>query len=290
MSINTNIKRPVLRYHGGKFLLAKWIVSHFPKHRIYVEPFGGGGSVLMRKEPSYAEVYNDKWDIVWNVFNVLRDPVQASALQQKLELTPFSRTEFNRCGDVDLHQITDPVEKARLTIFRSFAGFGSASTNAKYSTGFRANSNRSGTTPAHDWQSYPKHITSFVERLRGVVIENKDYKSVIAQHDTPQTLIYLDPPYVHSTRNMKRGNAAYVHEFSDQDHIDMASRVNQVEAMVIISGYACELYQELFNARGGWTMLSKDTYADGAKKRTECLWFNERAYSRYLLNNKVVTS
>jgi len=64
--------RPVLRYHGGKWKLAPWIIAQMPPHRIYVEPFGGAASVLMRKSRVYAEVYNDRWDSVVNVFRVLR--------------------------------------------------------------------------------------------------------------------------------------------------------------------------------------------------------------------------
>src|ERR1700749_1527418 len=108
--IMTNkITRPVLRYHGGKFLLAPWIASHFPTHRVYVEPFSGGASVLMRKERSYAEVYNDTWGIVVNVFRVLRNPEQAARLEELLRLTPFAREEFEACGDKQIATITDPV-------------------------------------------------------------------------------------------------------------------------------------------------------------------------------------
>src|SRR5579883_641000 len=160
-----NIGRPVLRYHGGKFgnrgRVADFIAAQFPPHRIYVEPFGGGGSVLMRKPRSYAEVYNDKWSTVVNVFAVLRDPVQAEELERRLRLTPFARDEFIGCEEEQLEQIADPIELARRTIFRSFAGFGSAATNAKHATGFRANSNRSGTTPAQDWRNYPNFIAAF---------------------------------------------------------------------------------------------------------------------------------
>lgn len=272
----------MLRYHGGKFLLAKWIISHFPKHRIYVECFGGGGSVLMQKPLSYAEVYNDKWDTVVNVFEVLRDKGSAAELERRLRLTPFSRTEFNKCGEIAISETQDLIEKARLTIFRSFAGFGSASTNAKHSTGFRANSNRSGTTPAQDWANFPDHIKSFVARLQGVVIENKDYRDVIAQHDTAETLFYLDPPYVHNTRNMQRGNSAYAFEMTDDDHREMAKIINEIKGMAVVSGYDSELYSEIFK---GWSKIERKAFADGAVERVECLWLNNRTFNA--LNKKL---
>lgn len=273
----TTIKRPVLRYHGGKYLLAKWIISHFPAHRIYTEAFGGGGSVLMQKPRSYAEVYNDKWDTVVNVFQVLRDPASAEKLEQLLRLTPFSRTEFNRTGYSDVEEAIDPVEKARLTILRSFAGFGSASTNGKHSTGFRAKSWRSSTTPAIDWGNYPDNIRSFVDRLKGVVIENRDYADIIRQHDSPDTLHYLDPPYPQSTRNMQRGNASYAHEIDDTVHMAMAEQLDGIKGMAIVSGYRCDLYDQLF---AGWRRSEKKTFADGASPRIECLWINENAMRR----------
>ena len=85
---------PEKRYHGGKWRLAPWIIEHFPPHRVYVEPFGGAASVLLRKPRSYAEVYNDRWSDVVNVFRVLRDPVRAAALKRLIALTPFARDEF----------------------------------------------------------------------------------------------------------------------------------------------------------------------------------------------------
>jgi DNA adenine methylase len=267
------VTRPVLRYHGGKWLLAPWIISHFPKHRTYVEPFAGGGSVLMRKPRSYSEIYNDRWDIVVNVFQVLRDPEKAEQLKKQLYLTPFSRQEFKQCGSFDIRSIADPVERARRTILRSFAGFGSASTNSEYATGFRAGSRQSGTTPAHDWMHYPDNIDGFVARLRGVVIENKDATEVIRQHDSPETLIYADPPYVHETRNMRRGNAAYHHEMDDDGHRQLAAVLKSVKGMVVISGYPCNLYdEELYS---DWDRRETEALADGARPRTEVLWLNK---------------
>lgn len=269
--------RPVLRYHGGKWMLAPWIIDNLPPHRIYVEPFGGGGSVLMRKPRSYAEVYNDKWDVVVNVFRVLRDQDKALRLRQLLHLTPFSRTEFESCGDFNIREHGDDIERARRTILRSFCGFGSAATNAEYATGFRANSNRSGTTPAQDWKNFPDHVEGFTDRLRGVCIENREAGDVIEQHDTPETLFYVDPPYVHSTRNMQRGNAAYAVEMTDEGHRTLAAQLRAAKGMVVLSGYPCDLYAELYE---GWLRIDREANADGARKRTECLWLNRFAQSK----------
>lgn len=271
------VARPILRYHGGKWKLAEWIISQMPEHRIYTEAFGGAASVLLQKPRSYAEVYNDKWDTVVNVFRVMRDPKSAKELRRRIELTPFARTEFMQTGEIDLAKVKNRVELARLTIFRSFAGFGSAATNAKYATGFRANSHRSGTTPAHDWVNLPSHIDSLVERLKGVTVENGDATKVILHHDGPDTLHYVDPPYVHSTRNLQRGNAAYECEMSDDDHCLLAAVLRGVKGMVMLSGYHSELYDDLYS---GWQQVERKHMADGARKRTEVLWFNPVAWER----------
>lgn len=276
MSAATSIapSRPVLRYHGGKWRLASWIICHFPSHRIYVEPFGGAASVLMRKDRVYSEVYNDRWDIVVNVFRVLRDPEKAAQLVRLLTLTPYSRTEFVECGLDQIVECND-VERARRTILRSFAGFGSAATNGRYATGFRANSSRSGTTPAHDWMHYPLVIEQFVERLRGVVIENRPAAQVIQCHDSPETLFYVDPPYLHSTRNFRRRNASYEFELTDEDHRELAALLHSVKGMVVISGYASDLYdRELYV---GWRRVERKHICDGGRPRTEVLWINRAA-------------
>lgn len=276
------IKRPVLRYHGGKFLLAPWIISHFPPHKVYTEVFGGSASVLMQKNRSMAEIYNDRWDTVVNVFRILRDPVLSIRLRELLCLTPYARTEFLACGEIEITEEEDPLEKARKTILRSFAGFASASTNADHATGFRCKSRNTFTTPAADWLSYPRNIAIFTERLQGVTIENKDYREILAQHDAPHCLHYIDPPYVHSTRNFKRGNANYCHEFSNEDHIQLAEIVRKLTGSVIISGYDCPLYHDLFD---DWVISRKATMADGATSRIECLWINQAAAAK--LNKKL---
>lgn len=263
-------KRPLIRYHGGKWRLAPWIIQFFPPHRCYVEPFGGGGSVLLRKERSYAEVYNDLDVEVVNLFRVMRD--RGDELLRKLELTPFSNDEFKAA----FFMCDDPLEQARRTVVRSFLGYGSASvTEYKHSTrigkpttGFRACSNRSGTSPAHDWNNYPTEARAIVERLRGVVIDNADFEKVILQHDSPRTLFYADPPYVAETRDKGKD---YAHEMTEADHFRLANALNDALGMAVVSGYPSALYEKLF---AGWKRFEVAALADGARPRTEVVWIN----------------
>lgn len=264
--------RPILRYHGGKWTLANWLISLFPPHRIYVEPFGGAASVLLRKRRAYSEVYNDLDGDVVNLFRVLQDPPAASRLAELLRLTPFSRDEFR----LAYQPTTDCVEAARRLVIRAFMGFGSVSANPGHRTGFRANSSRSGTTPAHDWGHYPDCLPVFVERLRGVVVDNRDAIEVMRQHDGPETLHYLDPPYPEETR--RQGLTCYRHEMTDREHAVLAQFVRGLAGSVIISGYDGLLYQRLY---GDWLMLTRRHWADGARPRVECVWLNPRAQQRY---------
>lgn len=257
--------RPVLRWHGGKWLLAPWIAGHFPAHQVYVEPFGGAASVLMRKPVSYAEVYNDLDDAVVNLFRVLRSE-RAGELVEALRLTPFARGEFAQAYE----QTEDPVEAARRLIVRSFMGFGSNGHNR--STGFRANSNRSGTTPAHDWQNYPDSLALVIQRLAGVVIESRDAKVVMAHHDGPETLHYVDPPYVFETRADLSKD--YAHELSNDDHAELLTFLRGLRGMVVLSGYPCDLYDD---ALADWRRVERKALADGARERTEVLWINPAA-------------
>lgn len=197
--------RPVLRWHGGKWKLAPWIISHFPPHRVYVEPFGGAGSVLLRKPRSFYEALNDLDDEIVNLFRVLRSD-RAPELINAVALTPFSRVEFLDCYRL----VEDPVDRARMLIVRSFMGHGSGGPFRR-PTGFRANANASGEhNTAAEWAGYPECLAAIVDRLSGVVIENTDATRLMVASDRPDTLHYVDPPYVPDTRSprARRGGGA----------------------------------------------------------------------------------
>ena len=260
--------RPVLRWHGGKWKLAPWIISHFPKHRVYVEPFGGAASVLLRKERSYAEVYNDLDQDVVTLFRVLREPESAARLLAALRLTPFAKVEFEE----SYRPALDQVEIARRLLIRSFMGFGSNGHNAATKTGFRANTSRSGTTPALDWANYPDLLPTIIERLTGVVIECRDACEVMTAHDADLTLHYVDPPYLLETRSQSMSrNGCYAHEMDRPGHVRLLEHLHGLAGMVVLSGYPDALYDA---SLPGWRRVEISTMADGARPRTEVLWLN----------------
>jgi len=272
---SSSLRRPALRWHGGKWRLAPWIISHFPSHRVYVEPYGGAASVLLRKPRSYAEIYNDLDDDVVGLFRILRDPVTAERLIHLLHATPFARAEFDEAYEAT----DDAVERARRLIIRSFMGFGSDGHRASHKTGFRSNSSRSGTTPSHDWANYPEALLTLVNRLSGVVIECRPAIDVMRQHDSPDTLHYVDPPYLPETRSGAHSGTGipshgYNHEMTRLDHVALLLFLQSLQGAVVLSGYPSRLYQE---GLPGWHRVERLAAADGAGVRTEVLWLNARA-------------
>jgi DNA adenine methylase len=254
--------RPVLRYYGGKWRLAPWIISHFPAHRVYVEPFGGAASVLMRKPRSHAEVYNDLDGEIANVFRVLRDRQLAAALREAVRLTPFARSEY-LAAYLPAH---DSVEQARRTLVKAWMGYGSGGL-VESSAGFRvALSMRRHT--AKEWAGYARHIDDFAERLAGVFIESRPASALMAQYDEPDALWFLDPPYLGETRGARH---RYRHDFTEADHIALAEQARALRGRVILSGYASPLYDELY---AGWTTRSRPARDALSQQRTEVLWLN----------------
>ena len=266
--MTAKVRRPLVRWFGGKWRLAPWIIEHFPEHRTYVEPFGGGASVLLRKPRSHGEVYNDLDDEIVNLFEVLRDPEKAARFRELLRLTPYAKREFERSYE----RTTDTVERARRLVVLSFMGYG-ANAHARISTGFRANANRNGTTPAQDWANYPEVLDRAIARLKGVTFDSKDAKAVMAQHDGRRTLHYVDPPYIHSTRGRHDRQRSYVHEMSDADHVQLLAFLRALEGFVVLSAYPHPIYDDTL---AGWRRIERETFADGARPRTEVLWLNPR--------------
>lgn len=271
--------RPLVRWHGGKWMIAPWILPFLPPHETYTEAFGGGASILLRKpRATKAEIYNDLDETIVAVFKVLQDPAKAERLVRLLELTPYSRKEFEWAYE----PTDDDVEAVRRTLIRSWMGYGSDGTAGVYRTGFRSIVNQAGKTPAGEWVNYVATIDRTIDRLRGVNIECRDAFSVLEQYDGPETLHYVDPPYLPETRsvgNRRRGAGfhVYQHELSVEDHVRLLGVLQDVAGMVVLSGYPSDLYDKTLV---GWERHQRRAYADGGGPRTEVLWLSPRCASR----------
>lgn len=264
------ITAPVIRYHGGKFRLAPWVIEHFPPHQVYIEPFGGAAGVLMQKPRSHGEVYNDLDGDIVNLFRVLQDAAQREQLAERLVLTPYARDEFEQAWIFT----DEPVERARRTVIRAQMGFGSAGAT-KGTTGFRIDCYRQYGTAQQLWARYPEQLSAIGKRLAGVLIENRPAIDIMLAHDSANALHYVDPPYMHGTRvhGAQKGRY-YRHELDDEQHADLLATLNQLQGMVVLSGYPSELYMERLE---GWTMNSTSARISagrGGDTRTECLWLN----------------
>ncbi len=266
------ITRPVLRYPGGKFRIAKWTVAHFPPHSFYCEPYFGAGSCFFQKHKANGEIINDINKDVVNVFKVLRDPAQALELERLCRLTPMAYDEY-----LEAYEPTDdPVEAARRIIFRSCATHGIDGV-FRENSGFRVMKNReSRLTTANEWANYPQQIKFFTERLKGVAIHNKPAIEVIQMIDSPDTFHYCDPPYLMESR-ARQNRDLYANEMGntiaeEEDlHRELAEVLHNIEGTAIVAGYNSPLYQELY---GDWKREEISARAMGNTPRTECIWLS----------------
>lgn len=269
--------RPALRYHGGKWRAAPWIIAHLPDdHDVYVEPFGGSAAVLLQKARSPIEVYNDLDGDVVNFFRLLRE--QPDELIRAIYWTPFAHAEYQLS-----HEPTDdPLEAARRFYVRSHLTI--SGPTAQWNSGWRrqtfmsrGRSGQSSMTPAAQSFMQTEHLLQVAERLRGVVIECTDALELIRRYDHPRAVFYIDPPYVHETRGKWR-NTAYRHEMTDEQHRALAAVLHDCTGMVLLSSYHSPLYDELYP---DWQQHERDFRTNGNTGRmaTEVLWLNPAAHA-----------
>lgn len=268
--MNSVPTRPALRYHGGKWRIAPWIISHFPAHICYVEPYGGGSSVILRKAPAIHDVMNDKDKDVIAFFDVLRR--RPEDLIGSIQLTPFAREEVKRAYE----PCTDEIERARRFYIRAWQVRGGPPAQGR--TGWRfQKSDARGKRSIDDWNE-TSHLWSIVDRLKQIQIECDDALKVIKRYDSPDTLFYLDPPYSKSARGPRWADKAYAHEMTDEEHRNLATVLHTISGMAIISGYDCDLYRELY---ADWAFDRKRTIKDTSAEAYEYLWMSPTAVARH---------
>jgi len=234
-------------WFGGKKQLSRTIISLFPKHKIYVEPFGGSASVLFAKEPSELEVYNDLDKGLVNFFKVLADPNLFEQFKRRVEGLPYARQMWYDYRD-EWKTEEDPVLRAAKWFYVARGSFGGLFGNA-----WCFGTTKSSRAPS--WMNCIPNLAEFHKRVRRVQIECHPYEKILEAYDSHETLFYLDPPYVHDTRK----SGKYRYELTNEEHKEMISRILKVKGMVVLSGYRHEIYEQLL--KHGWQTKEINVFA-----------------------------
>lgn len=253
--------KSVLKYPGAKNRLANWICSFIPDHEVYCEPFFGSGAVFFNKPKAKIETVNDLDGNVVNYFHVIRE--HPAELARLLSLTPFSRDEYEQAF-LDNPNDSD-IERARKFAVRCWMGF---SCGNRYKNGFRSSQQRNSPRTTKIWRDLPEIIQLAADRLLDAQIENLPAIELIQRYNTPDVLLYVDPPYLGSTRK----KYLYPNEMMEEkEHRALLELLVKHPGKIIISGYDCPLYNEILK---GWHKEFHNNQVEQGITRMETLWMN----------------
>jgi DNA adenine methylase len=257
-------------WYGGKFSHLDWLLPLLPPCHHYCEPFAGSAAVLLNRPPSPVETYNDLDGEVVNFFRACRD--HGPELTRLIALTPFSREEFALA--CELYPEASVVERARRFYVRARqvrTGLAQTATLGRW--GNCKETSRAGMSGiVSRFLGGVEMMPEIAARMLRVQIENRPAVDVIRLYDSPRTLFYCDPPYVHGTRGDAK---AYRHEMTDAGHRELAGVLNGIAGRAAVSNYDCELMTELYPAPR-WRKLTQPARTNHATKgeRSEVLWVN----------------
>ncbi len=255
--VKNEVKRPLMRYYGGKWRIAPWVISFFPKHSTYVELYAGAASVLLRKEKAPKEICNDLCGLMVNFFKVLADEELSKNLVDRLRLTPYSReVYYQKMG-------TSPIDKAAWVFINGGMGFGSTTPNKVAGFVYQ------GKNPAGSYFGTVDGLDAAINRLRGVIFENRPAMRVLKDNDDEGVLFYADPPYF----GVRKGEDAYYkHQMNEPDHEELAMSLLAAKGFAVLSGYENRIYDSM----RGLKKFSKEAFTGNRKKSLECVWVTEK--------------
>jgi DNA adenine methylase len=281
MSLPAHPLTPPLKWHGGKHYLASRIVGLMPRHLHYVEPFFGGGAVLLLRDPAdpslwlppnkgVSELVNDVNGRLVNFWRVLQDEKTFSKFVRIAQAIPVAREEWE-AAHAHIPSGNDPVADA-VAFFvdcrQSRSGLMKGFTPVT-----RSRTRREMNGNVSEWLSAVDGLPEVHARLRRVLIENMPAVKLIRREDAPNTLFYCDPPYLHTTR---KATAAYAFEMTESDHQELLDVLRQCKGKVMLSGYPSKLYDDALTGWNRHTFDLPNHAANGKEKRreTEVLWCN----------------
>lgn len=279
-----------IHWFGGKGQMLSWLIPVLDgiAHTRYVDVFGGGGSVLIAKHPVELETYNDLDSSLVDLFRVLTDPALFDQFYRRVAVLPYSRELYNeyRATWRDADDLIERVVKWWYVARQSFSG--------KFAHSWSSVTNTVGRGIAgtcSKWLSCIDRLPEIHARLSRVQIEHADFRTILSRYDGPDTLMYLDPPYVTSARR----SGGYVHEMTDADHAELVELACGLQSAIVLSGYAHETYDVLTGH--GWRLMQRDVACnavgrvrgsglkgagacDANQRRVESLWQNPAALMR----------
>jgi DNA adenine methylase len=266
--------RPPVKTHGGKYYLARRIISRLPSHQVYVEPFAGGLSVLLNKVPAPVEIASDLNPGLIGFYLVLRD--RTDELVARLDSLQYDPETF--AWALDSAAGDDPLEAAVRFLVRNRFSRGGLGKDFAWSDRLRGG--RPGDLNA--WETIKRDVPRIARRLARVVLQCQDGIEVIVETDGPETLTYLDPTHPRGTRTARD---TYDHEMVDAQHIRLIQTITQCRGMVVVSGYANPVYDE---ALADWDRVEIDMPNHSGQgrtkqRRTEVIWLNPQCRSGRIL-------
>ena len=271
---------PPLKWHGGKTYLAEWIRSFDPAgsycHRVH--PYGGGlGEFWNWPHEGVSEVVNDIDGRLTNFYRCLQDYNLFAYIRRLLETMPFSSLEWKLASDWldDEKRPLIGISAHHAAMFFVLVRQSRQGLMKDFATLSRNRTRRGMNEQVSSWLTAIEGLPEVHERLKRVVIENMPAVELIRREDGPNTLFYLDPPYMHETRTVTN---AYAHEMRHEQHDALLCVLNEIRGRFMLSGYHCDLYDEWAKAH---RFVCHEKQIDnkagsGETKRTmtECLWCN----------------
>lgn len=255
--------KPILKYTGAKWRLAPWIVSFFPAHYHYVEPYCGSAACFFIKPPAEHEVLNDLNGSMINLFQVIR--TRGEELAAAIAMTPWSEAEYELLEKDWFDE--DELEHARKFLIRCWQAHGGTIYQVSK---WKHNGLNGRAFPVRLWRQLPDRLLAIVDRLQDAELRSKPALEIIEYYDAPNVLLYVDPPYIQSTRARKY----YPYEMTDGEHLAMLEALKRHRGMIILSGYPHPLYDEQLK---DWYRISTPAAAEHGKQQIEVLWLNPKA-------------
>ncbi len=284
MSIQPTTTSAAIKWHGGKQYLADRIIDLMAPHVHYVEPFFGGGAVLLAKDGvGISEVVNDLNGELMNFWAVLADPSWFQRMQRILEATPCSEGRFDLAALNDAKRrelwpdrIPDDIDPvSRAVDFFILCRQSRAATFKDFTTLAKTRTRRGMNELPSAWLTAIEGLPSVHERLKRVVMLSRDALHVIRTQDGPAMLFYCDPPYLPETRATPD---LYAKEMSKEQHAALLQQLAGIRGKFLLSGYDNELYRD-FEKRCGWRrqefeLPNNAAGGDTKRRMIEVVWKN----------------